>query len=403
MAGPITAVNKLALASAVFVIICLLIFSTTTGLRETSTKVVEQLKESAKETTNNLCNNDRPVFGKPSLSDSFFRLYEPIRYPVDEPTYTDASGKVHEVKEDAPWWREPLRNQVLIVDIDTRIPDKENELWNEHRLNWETMKAEGDGGMVSASFMNHFFYAQIHGYDYRFINAADMEGMHNTWVKPHVLYSLLKSYKFVIFIDADATIQHLELPVEWLFNRWGITPDTSIAMPLDTRQILNGDEHASEDSRGKLALNTGVVIAQALPHTFDMLEAWKECPTSDRYPECKQWANEWSHEQKAFSEYIRYDFNPNGTNIVEIPCNDAMGYPGITDHSWITSKCTGQFIRHHTIDKHRTKKSTEAAMMQSLTDLLHQELHGKRDTYLVKEKVVTDTKGNEPELIGLSG
>lgn len=158
MAGPITAVNKLALASAVFVIICLLIFSTTTGLRETSTKVVEQLKESAKETTNNLCNNDRPVFGKPSLSDSFFRLYEPIRYPVDEPTYTDASGKVHEVKEDAPWWREPLRNQVLIVDIDTRIPDKENELWNEHRLNWETMKAEGDGGMVSASFMNHFFY-----------------------------------------------------------------------------------------------------------------------------------------------------------------------------------------------------------------------------------------------------
>lgn len=245
--------------------------------------------------------------------------------------------------------------------------------------------------------------AQIHGYDYKFINAADLEGMHNTWVKPHVLYSLLKSYQFVIFIDADATIQHLEVPVEWLFNRWGITPSTSIAMPLDTRQILNGDEHASEDNRGKLALNTGVVIAQALPHTFEMLKAWKECPTGTRYPACKKWATEWSHEQKAFSEYIRYDFNPNGTNIVEIACNDAMGYPGLTDHKWITSKCAGNFIRHHTIDKDRTKKSTEAAMMQSLADLLHQELHGNRETYFVKEKKKTKTEENEPDLLGLEG
>lgn len=103
-------------------------------------------------------------------------------------------------------------------------------------------------------------------------------GYHNTWVKPHVLSELLESYQFVVFIDADATIQHLELPIEWLFNRWGITPTTSIAMPLDTRQILNGDENASNDSKGKLALNTGVVIAQSLPYTFEMLTAWKECP-----------------------------------------------------------------------------------------------------------------------------
>jgi len=396
------AYNKLALVSGVFVIICLLVLSTTAGLHERGSQVIEKIKESAKDTTNHLCNNDNPVFGQASLSDSFFKLYEPIRHPIVESTYTDAEGKVHGVKEDAPWWTEPLKNQILIVDIDTRVPNKKGELWNKARMSWEKLSPEGDGGMVSASFMNHFFYAQIHGYDYKFINAHDMgEGMHNTWVKPHILHALLKSYKFVIFIDADATIQHLEVPIEWLFNRWGITPGTSIAMPLDTRQILNGDEHASEDSHGKLALNTGVIIAQALPHTFDMLTAWKESPTGTRYPECHQWADNWSHEQKAFSEYIRYDFNPNGTNIIEIACNDAMGYPGLTEHNWITSKCSGQFIRHHTIDKSWTKKSTEAAMMQSLTDLLHQELHGKKDTYFIKEKKMEKTEGNEPDVFSL--
>jgi len=212
-----------------------------------------------------------------------------------------------------------------------------------------------------------------------------MEGMHNTWVKPHVLFDLLHSYRFVIFIDADATIQHLDLPFEWLFNRWGITPQTSIAMPLDTRQDLNGDLHASEDSKGKLQLNTGVMIAQALPYTFEMLTAWKECTDEKRYPGCGAWKETWSHEQKAFSEYIRYDFNPSGTNIIEIPCNDAAGYPGLSDHSWILSNCTGQFIRHHTIDKAMTKKSTEIAMLQSLTDLTRKALLGNKEKYWIKE------------------
>jgi hypothetical protein len=196
-----------------------------------------------------------------------------------------------------------------------------------------------------------------------------MEGLHNTWVKPHVLFDLLHKYRFVIFIDADATIQHLELPFEWLFNRWGITPQTSIAMPLDTRQDLNGDLHASEDSKGKLQLNTGLVIAQALPYTFEMLTAWKDCPNEKKYPGCGNWKENWSHEQRAFSEYIRYDYNPSGTNIIE----------------WILSNCTGQFVRHHTIDKAMTKRSTEVAMLQSLTDLVRKELLGNKNKYWIKE------------------
>jgi hypothetical protein len=227
--------------------------------------------------------------------------------------------------------------------------------------------------------------AQIHGYDYRFFQANEMDGLHNTWVKPHVLLDLLSSYKFVIFIDADATIQHLEIPFEWMFNRWGITHETSIAMPVDVRQMMGGNDHIGEDEHGNMEQNTGLVVAQALPYTFEMLKAWKECPEETRYPGCGRWKEEWAHEQRAFSLYIRYDFNPNGTNIIEIPCDDAMGFPGLGDNSWIADNCTGQFIRHHTIAKTQTKRSTEIAMLQSITDLVKTELMRNTDIYLMEE------------------
>ncbi|KAF3035318.1 hypothetical protein E8E12_004914 [Didymella heteroderae] len=366
---------------------------------------VQQIKDTA----SGAANSATKLFKhkQPTMSESFFHLYESVRTNVSAATYKDASGQVYEINEHGPWWKEPLRNDILIVDIDTRVPDGDNELWNDDRMVWANMNAEKDGGMVSASFMNHFLYSQIHGYDYRFFNARSMEteGYHNTWVKPHVLSELLESYRFVVFVDADATIQNLELPIEWLFNRWGITPSTSIAMPLDTRQILNGDENVSNDSKGKLVLNTGVVIAQALPHTFEMMKAWKECPNEKQYPGCAHWKQEWSHEQKAFSEYIRWDYNPSGNEIIEIPCDDAMGYPGINKHQHILSKCAGTFLRHHTVDKAMTKKSTEEAMLQAMTDVMHKMLQQNKDKFWVREeeqkkKAAGRMGGNEPVIPG---
>jgi hypothetical protein len=205
-----------------------------------------------------------------------------------------------------------------------------------------------------------------------------MDGLHNTWVKPHILLELLQSgsYQFVVFVDADSTIQHLELPLEWMFNRWGITPATSIAMPIDVRM---GDDQNIEQ-------NTGLIVAQALPLTFEMLTAWKDCPTETRYSGCGRWKDEWAHEQRAFSMYIRHDFNPDGNNIVEIPCDDAMGYPGLSDLGYISTNCTGQFIRHHTVAKDKTKTSAEAAMLQGITDLLRKELIRNKESYLVREE-----------------
>jgi hypothetical protein len=152
--------NRLAVISVVFVVICVLVLSTTSGLREHGNKIVENLKDHAKEAANNVCNNDRPVFGKPTIGDSFLRLYEEIRSPIASDMYIDAYGKEYEVSPDAPFWKEPLRNEVLIVDIDTRVPNGQNELWHEGRMNWNSLKTEGSGGMVSASFMNHFLYGE---------------------------------------------------------------------------------------------------------------------------------------------------------------------------------------------------------------------------------------------------
>ena len=158
MPGPVISFNRLAVISVVFVIICVLVLTTTSGLREHGNKIVENLKDQAKEAANNVCNKDRPVFGKPTIGDSFQRLFEEITSPIASDVYIDATGKEYEVREDAPWWKEPLGKEVLIVDIDTRVPNGKNELWSEGRMNWETLKKEGSGGMVSASLMNHFLY-----------------------------------------------------------------------------------------------------------------------------------------------------------------------------------------------------------------------------------------------------
>lgn len=67
-------------------------------------------------------------------------------------------------------------------------------------------------------------------------------------------------------------------------------------------------------------LSSGVVIAQNLPHTHTILEAWRTCTNETRYKGCGEWAWSWAHEQRAISEYIRYDedMNPEQNIIVSL-------------------------------------------------------------------------------------
>ncbi|KAH8912504.1 hypothetical protein BR93DRAFT_81816 [Coniochaeta sp. PMI_546] len=332
------------------------------------------------ESTANHDNHPAPAYG---LGDILFELYKPIKLPVTAESYTDQLGSKFD-NGHRNYWKEPMGKEILIVDIDTRNPDGKNGIFNANKIHWEAVEASGSG-LLTVSHLNHFIYSQIHGYDYKFFHARKMKGHWDTWIKPHVLQKMIQDYKFVVFIDADAIIQHLEVPMEFLFNRWNISPNTSIAMPIDTRQRPRGKDNHSTDSKGKVVLNSGVVILQNLPYTHDMMQAWTSCTTEERYPGCGHWKDHWSHEQRAFSEYIRYDFNPQGNNIIEIPCNDATGYPGLFGKAAVVDNCKGEFIRHYTLEKTLTKTSASDVLMQSIAELLQRNFAENHKYILVEE------------------
>lgn len=208
-----------------------------------------------------------------TFANAIANLYEPIIQPIHE-TYVDPNLRVWDLPKSSHWHRS-LGKKVLVVDTDTRIPEGDNELWSDKGLNWETMNPKEGAKMVSMAFMNHYLYSQIHGYDYKYYAADHLKKMHDTWIKPHIFWELLQEdkWQFIVFLDSDAILQHLEVPVEWLFNRWHIGPNTSIAMPIDTEQILNGNKATSWDTHGRVEQNTGVVILQNTPYTKEMVDA----------------------------------------------------------------------------------------------------------------------------------
>jgi len=337
---------------------------------------------------------------KPTLRDTITSLFESIKHDPNEPGYVDPSGTYYEGGKETTW-RKPLGKKVLIVDIDTRVPTGENELLNPERMDWEQLKMEGSG-LVSNSIMNHYLYAMVHGYDYKFYQARDMKDHYNTWILPHVFRELIPNYQFVVAMDADVTIPHMEVPLEWMFNRWGIKQQTSMALPWDTEEIRS-NVSISVDSKGLRVLNTGLVIAQNSPTTLELLEAWRDCTSEERYEGCAQWKYEWSHEQRAFSEYIRYDFNNTPETIVTIPCDDAVGWPGFRKDMLFegspnqdVSDCNGNFVRHYTtIGKPRVKAAGAVSVMQMLSEVLQKNILASQGKVWYQEP----EKEVEPEVL----
>jgi hypothetical protein len=333
----------------------------------------------------------QPRSSKPPLRDILVVLFDSIRVDAKDPGYRDSTGKYFEGGKETIW-TEPLGKKVLIVDIDTRVPTGENGILNPDTLDWESLEMSG-GGLVSSAVMNHYLYAQIHGYDYKLYSARHIADHYDTWIMPHAFHELVPSYDFVVAMDADVTVSHLEIPLEWLFNRWGISRTTSMALPWDTEEMRN-NESISTDSQGLRVLNTGFVVAQNLPTTMDMLAAWKDCTSETRYPGCGRWKQEWSHEQRAFSEYIRYDFNRTPETIVSIACDDAIGWPGFVadaDLPYPISDCNGNFLRHHTLRKSKVKESATVSVMQAMSQILQKAvLRNQRELWYVEPEVVVE-------------
>ncbi|EKV11512.1 hypothetical protein PDIG_18300 [Penicillium digitatum PHI26] len=199
----------------------------------------------------------------------------------------------------------------------------------------------------------------IHGYDYRLVQIPRAVGRSGTWTKVTAIKEALKLYEYVVFLDADSMMPYPNLPMEWLFNYWDITPETLVAMALDP------DAPHNRDWNGRTFLNTGFIIAQQSSRTHELFEAWENCPNETRYPNCGRWSGEWPHEQSAFGNYVRYDFN-RSEDIRVLSCGEANGCPEVA-----ATGCVGELVRHYWGDKSSLPAGAGDAVLQYLMPQLH--------------------------------
>lgn len=199
----------------------------------------------------------------------------------------------------------------------------------------------------------------IHGYDYRLVQIPRAVGRSGTWIKVTAIKEALEHYEYVVFMDSDAMMPYPNLPMEWLFNYWEITPETLVAMALDPEAPHNLDWN------GRTFLNTGFIIAQQSPRTHELFEAWDDCPTETRYPDCAKWGREWPHEQSAFGNHVRYEFN-RSEDIRVLSCAEANGCPGVA-----ATGCVGELVRHYWGDKRSLPAGVGDAVLQYFLPQLH--------------------------------
>ncbi|KAJ5951722.1 Galactosyl transferase [Penicillium vulpinum] len=283
-----------------------------------------------------------------SHSSTVHELYNPYRHPITRTIFIGHTGKTF-------WLAEPLRfteslgKKVIILDVDSRYLDGPKGLLSKAPLNVTELPPDTSGRL------NHFMFAMIHGYDYRLVQIPRAVGRTGTWTKVTAIKEALKHYKYVVFIDADAMILYPNLPIEWLFNYWEITPETLVAMALDPEAPHN------HDWNGRTFLNTGFIIAQQSPRTHELFKAWETCPTETRYPDCARWGREWPHEQSAFGNHVRSE------DIRVLSCAEANGCPEVA-----STGCVGELVRHYWGDK----RSLPAAVGDAVLYYFLPQLHG---------------------------
>jgi hypothetical protein len=162
-------------------------------------------------------------------------LFRPIKIKPTKVGYHDAKGAYYPGGQGSELtWTKPLGKKILIVDIDTRVPTGDNQILNpDKKINWQELENSG-AGLTSHAISNHYLYAMIHGYDYKFFQALPIQDHYPTWILPHILKELLPDYQVVIALDADVVVSHLEVPLEWMFNRWDIKVSFGLAVDIDS-------------------------------------------------------------------------------------------------------------------------------------------------------------------------
>ncbi|KAF2850152.1 hypothetical protein T440DRAFT_115295 [Plenodomus tracheiphilus IPT5] len=288
-----------------------------------------------------------------SMSTIIKALYGPILHPVDAANFTDEDGDIYRLHGE-PKFKAKLGKKVLILDIDSRPLTGEGQLMNEE-LKWKGMRP------LSAGMLSHYMFAKIHGYDYKFIRAPDYADRWGTWVKVPMMKEALKTHEYIVFMDSDVMFHYPHLPLEWLLNYWNMTDDTLAMMSIDPNEPQNYDD------KGNRFLNTGFVIARQSKRTQEMYKAWAECPSEKKYPGCARWKLDWAHEQAAFGNYLRYDYD-RPDDIRVLPCVEANGAPEAANRGG----CKGVFVRHFWVDKGLVAKNLADSVMQYFLPRLHQ-------------------------------
>ncbi|KAJ4288790.1 hypothetical protein N0V88_007326 [Collariella sp. IMI 366227] len=293
-----------------------------------------------------------------SVSDLIRAVWASRVLPIDAPSFTTYDGETKHLTKPLIH-TQPLGKRLCILDVDNRRLDEEGHVFSHTPPTWDNLQYQ------SAGFLSHYLYAQIHGYEYRFVRAPKYADRAPHWGKVVFTKELLKEFDVVVMVDYDAMFTQPEVPLEWLMNYWNIGPEVLVAMAEDPA----GDPNF--DIRGKPNVNTGFIIAQAGDKTQRLFKDWAECPSETRYPGCAEWKDKPFHEQSGFSSYVRYDFldgldiDKNPEYMRFLPCKEANGYPEVKGCG-----CLGQFVRHYWGLKATTNREFARGVMSALTPLL---------------------------------
>lgn len=272
-------------------------------------------------------------------------------------------------------WDKPIGENLCIIDIDNREWKEEGQLWSSKPMSWDQRsKVHG----LSLGILNHWLYAKIHGYKYYFIDFEAPTDRRASWAKPAIIREILKHHDACVFLDSDAIIHHLDIPFEWLMNYWGLHPTTnSFALAFDPKHKNNMDKF------GGVYLNTGFIVLQNNKKTYEILDAWEQCPEEGgTHPECVEFRTNRPGkptDQGGFGTFIRYDFPD--PEIISLPCTEANGFP--ESHSG----CDGQFIRHlWTGKKNWIKVNIGKQIPGKYLEMFHKQFLAEKPTFWMKDK-----------------
>ena len=194
---------------------------------------------------------------------------------------------------------------------------------------------------------------------------------------------ILKEHDVCLYLDSDAIFPRLDLPFEWLLNYWQLHPENnSLALAADPDKDWNKDRY------GKVYLNTGFIVAQNNPMTYNIFDAWDKCADDGSpYPGCTDFRYNnpgQPTDQGGFGTFVRYNYTH---AIRELPCSEANGYPQAD------SGCNGEFVRHLWTGKwDQIKIDVGEQLPGPFLEAFHEQYRDEMDTFYMTEKDLM-TKG----------